>query len=135
MISFRIKLICAFIIDNKVIKLRINNTNLTHKKVLIIKNNLNNSIQNYDENLYDHLVEKAKDIPTEFIKFYINNVTSLGYVVDLEKLTKWLEIKKENLKRLLENNFKEDEDYTIEKKEYGLKNGKGGNLMDTDKHR
>ena len=115
------------IIDNKVIKLRINNTNLTHKKVLIIKNNLNNSIQNYDENLYDHLVEKAKDIPTEFIKFYINNVTSLGYVVDLEKLTKWLEIKKENLKRLLENNFKEDEDYTIEKKEYGFKNGKGCN--------
>ena len=48
-------------------------------------------------------------------------------MIDLEKLSNWLETQKSHLKRLLEDNFEENEDYIIEKKTTGTGKGIGGN--------
>ena len=69
----------------------------------------------------------SSDFIDDFYGFYDEGQNEYDYVVDLEKLANWLEVKKENLKRLLEDNFEEDEDYIIEKKETGIGKGKGQN--------
>jgi superfamily II DNA or RNA helicase/phage anti-repressor protein len=115
------------VIDDKVIKLNINNMIMTYKKVSINVNYIDYIIQGKNEKMYDYLVKKTNDIPIDFIKFYADNVTNVGYKINLEKIGLYLEVKKENLKRLLENNFKENKDYIIEQKIQGHGKGKGGN--------
>jgi phage anti-repressor protein len=63
----------------------------------------------------------------DFYSFYDDGYNEYDYVTDLEKLSNWLEVKKENLKRLLDDNFEEDEDYIIEKKITGIGKGIGKN--------
>ena len=115
------------VIDDKVIKLNINNMIMTYKKVSININYIDYIIQGKNEKLYDYLVKNTNDIPIDFIKFYADNVTNVGYKINLEKIGLYLEVKKENLKRLLENNFKKNKDYIIEQKIQGHGKGKGGN--------
>ena len=64
----------------------------------------------------------------DFYSFYDNNQNEYNYTIDLTNLAFWLEIRKDNLKVLLESNFVEDQDYVIEEKKLnGKGKGKGGN--------
>jgi hypothetical protein len=65
----------------------------------------------------------SSDFIDDFYKFYDEGQNEYDYVIDLEKLSNWLEVKKENLKRLLDDNFEEEKDYIIEEKIKG--HGKG----------
>ena len=115
------------VIDDKVIKLNINNMIMTCEKVAININDMDCIIQAKNEKMYDYLVKNTNDIPIDFIKFYVDNVTNIGYKINLEKIAFWLEIQKSHLKRLLENNFRVNKDYIINEKIDGYGKGKGGN--------
>ena len=69
----------------------------------------------------------SSDFIDDFYSFYDEGYNEYDYVINLDKISNWLEIRKENLKRLLEDNFEEDEDYIIEEKITGTGKGKGGN--------
>jgi phage anti-repressor protein len=61
------------------------------------------------------------------IFLYFNN-NEKSFNINLDKIANWLEIRKDNLKVLLESNFNEDEDYIIETNKLdGKGKGKGGN--------
>ena len=51
------------------------------------------------------------DFINDFYGFYDDNKNEYDFSIDLEKMAKWLEIRKDNLKRLLEANFIENQDY------------------------
>jgi len=64
----------------------------------------------------------------DFYSFYDNDQNEYDYTIDLNNLAFWLEIRKDNLKVLLQSNFNEDDDYVIEEtKSNGKGKGKGGN--------
>ena len=64
----------------------------------------------------------------DFYSFYDNHQNEYDYTIDLNNLAFWLEIRKDNLKVLLQSNFNEDDDYVIEEtKLNGKGKGKGGN--------
>ena len=64
----------------------------------------------------------------DFYSFYDNDQNEYDYTIDLNNLAFWLEIRKDNLKVLLQSNFNEDDDYVIEEtKLNGKGKGKGGN--------
>jgi phage anti-repressor protein len=69
----------------------------------------------------------SSDFIDDFYSFYDEGQNEYDYVIDLEKLSNWLETQKSHLKRLLEDNFEENEDYIIEKKTTGTGKGIGGN--------
>jgi len=56
---------------------------------------------------------------------YCDNVISINFNI----IVKWLEVEKQNLKRLLVSNFKKDIDYTEEQIKVKNKNGKGANYV------
>jgi hypothetical protein len=58
----------------------------------------------------------SSDFIDDFYSFYDEGQNEYDYVIDLEKLSNWMSIQKSHLKRLLEDNFEENEDYIIEKK-------------------
>jgi phage anti-repressor protein len=47
----------------------------------------------------------------DFYSFYDSNKNEYDFIIDLDKIAKWLEVKKEHLKRLLDSNFIENQDY------------------------
>ena len=58
----------------------------------------------------DYLMKKISgDFFDDFYSFYDKGQNEYDYVINLDKVTNWLEIRKENFKRLLEYNFEEDE--------------------------
>jgi len=64
----------------------------------------------------------------DFYSFYDEGQNEYDYTIDLEKLAYWLELRKDNLKVLLESNFDENEDYVIiDKPSDGKGMGKGKN--------
>ena len=68
----------------------------------------------------------------DFYSFYDKNQNEYDYTINLNKLAFWLDIRKDNLKVLLESNFNEDEDYILEtKNQNGKGKGKGGNNTKT----
>ena len=69
----------------------------------------------------------SSDFIDDFYSFYDEGQNEYDYVIDLEKLSNWMSIQKSHLKRLLEDNFEEDEDYMIEKKTPGIGKGIGKN--------
>ena len=56
---------------------------------------------------------------------YGDNVISINFNI----IVKWLEVEKQNLKRILVTNFKKDIDYTEDKIKVKNKNGKGANYV------
>ena len=79
---------------------------------------------------FKQYLKDKSTIDPNFIDDFIYNddgQNEYNYIIDLEKLSNWLEVKKENLKRLLDDNFEEDEDYIIEKKITGIGKGIGKN--------
>ena len=69
----------------------------------------------------------------DFYSFYDNDQTEYDYTIYLDKLAFWLEVRKDHLKRLLETNFKENEDYIIELKKISEKGiGRGKNNIKYD---
>jgi phage anti-repressor protein len=77
---------------------------------------------NNNNDLIQFIKSKFPDIPEIFYPFYDEGKTEYDYTINLEKIASWLEVRKEHLKDLLINNFKENEDY-IELK--NTNNGKG----------
>ena len=63
----------------------------------------------------------------DFYSFYDNGHNEYDYTINLEKLAYWLEVRKDNLKTLLESNFAENEDYIIYKNKDGKGMGSGYN--------
>jgi superfamily II DNA or RNA helicase/phage anti-repressor protein len=117
------------IIDNKIIKFKIINNNIVkQEKYKMINNNTSimcddNIIDDNNNNdLIQFIKSKFPDIPEIFYPFYDEGKTEYDYTINLEKIASWLEVRKEHLKDLLINNFKENEDY-IELK--NTNNGKG----------
>ena len=66
-------------------------------------------------------------LPKKFIKdFYMiakEKYTDNEFIIDIELIVNWLNIRKDNLKRVLTQNFEEDYDYTIEKQYIKMKMG------------
>jgi phage anti-repressor protein len=60
-------------------------------------------------------LKKYSTIDNQFIddmySFYDDSKNEYDFSIDLDKMAKWLEVKKEHLKRLLEANFSENQDY------------------------
>jgi len=59
----------------------------------------------------------------DFYSFYNDGKNEYDFTINLENVAYWLEVKKEHLKRLLESNFINNQDYTISKqliKEKGI---------------
>ncbi len=60
-------------------------------------------------------LKKYSTIDNNFINdmysFYDDAKNEYDFSIDLDKMAKWLEIRKDNLKRLLEANFSENQDY------------------------
>lgn len=61
----------------------------------------------------------------DFYSFYDEGKNEYDFTINIELISKWLNVKKENSKRLLESNFVKNQDY-IENKVSGLK-GSGNN--------
>lgn len=47
----------------------------------------------------------------DFYSFYDSNKNEYDFIIDLDKMAKWLDTKKDNIKRLLIANFIENQDY------------------------
>ena len=61
-----------------------------------------------------------------FIYFMTMVKNEYNYCINLEKLAFWLDMRKDNLKTLLESNFHEDEDYSLlNENKIGKGKGKG----------
>jgi phage anti-repressor protein len=73
------------------------------------------------EFLKKHSLINSKFID-DFYSFYDEGQNEYDYTIDLEKLAYWLQLRKDNLKVLLDSNFDENEDYVILDKP---SNGKG----------
>jgi superfamily II DNA or RNA helicase len=114
-------------LKNKIYRIRFDNKTkpIETKYIEQLTNdlNLNISLKQYlkDNSTVDH---KFID---DFYSFYDEGQNENDYVINIEKLSNWLEIKKENLKRLLENNFEKDKDYIIKEKIKGVGKGIGKN--------
>ena len=63
----------------------------------------------------------------DFYSFYDDSHNEYDYTINLEKLMFWLNVRKDNLKTLLESNFVEDKDYIIYKNKDGKSMGYGYN--------
>ena len=73
------------------------------------------------EFLKRHSLINSKFI-NDFYSFYDEGQNEYDHTIDLEKLAYWLELRKDNLKVLLESNFEENDDYIVLDKS---SNGKG----------
>lgn len=58
----------------------------------------------------------------EYYSFYTDNDNQTDYIIDLNKLAYWLNVNKSDLKKLLIENFEENEDYIIETNKLKQKN-------------
>ena len=71
--------------------------------------------------LTDYL-KTHSDVNHEFIDdFFLINYNCLTNLINLEKIIKWTDYKKNDLKKYLFNNYKEKKDYKIKKDKKNLK--------------
>jgi phage anti-repressor protein len=63
----------------------------------------------------------------DFYSFYDDGKSEYDYTINLELITKWLNVKKGHLKDLLKSNFTINEDFIEFKKNTGISKGKGSN--------
>ena len=110
------------VIDNKVFKARIIDNSVTLNSYKIngintVTNQNNIKITNYlkSNSIIDRL------FIDDFYSFYDNGQNEYDYTINLEKVAFWLEVRKDNIKTLLESNFTENQDYIL----YKNGNGKG----------
>jgi len=97
------------------------------------KNIENNNLNKIYNNEFKDFIIKHSNIPSEFINIFINNFysfnnegkTEYDFTIKLDLVAKWLEVRKDVLKKLLISNFIKNTDY-IEIKENG-KRGRGIN--------
>ena len=68
-----------------------------------------------------------KDFIDDFYSFYDEGKNEYDYTINLNNISKWLELRKDNLKVLLVSNFIEDQDYIILEKPKGKGRGIGSN--------
>jgi len=106
------------------------------KKDIIINEYSNNSIVNIvsDNDNLIKFIKQFNTIPNTFIDdfftFYSYNTTDEDIIIDLSIVAKWLNILKENLKKVLVKNFEENFDYTIEKKKKKQINSRGATIYE-----
>ena len=112
--------------NNKVIKLSIMNDKIDVKNytniktstnfldILNDKNDKNDSIYNFE--IMKNYFKKFSTVPHDFISdFFIilKEYTDNEIIIDFELLCKWLNVRKDSLKRVLLDNFEQNFDYTI----------------------
>ena len=112
-------------IDDKVIKFKLKNNKPTNEKVTLENyEHINDNIIKYDEDIYKYLINQSLNIPHDMIKIFTfykqNNDNEI--IIDFNLVHKWLDVRKDNLKRLLVDKFEENFDYTI--KSYRKKQSK-----------
>jgi phage anti-repressor protein len=82
----------------------------------------------------EHFLKQFSTIPHDFITdFFIiakEEYTDNEIIINFEIVCKWLNILKENLKKLLIKHFEENFDYTIEKKKKKQINSRGSTIYD-----
>ena len=82
----------------------------------------------------EEFLKKYSKVPNGFISDFFNlnkeSYIDNEFMIDFDKIVKWLTIRKDNLKRLLIANFEQNYDYIIEKEKRRHKNYKGGNLVE-----
>ena len=128
-ISVKFNNINSEFINNKKSKintLQINNIEIDNIEIYTTNNNIN---ENINENRlkflkkYSLINEKFID---DFYSFYNEGQNEYDFTINLDNIAFWLEIRKDNLKRLLESNFIKNQDY-IEKKPDTKLSGTGTN--------
>lgn len=67
----------------------------------------------------------SNDFLDDFLSFYDINTNNSDYIIDLDKVSKWLETRKHRLKDILKKSYKKNIDYKIKKKKTKTK-GSGG---------
>ena len=81
-----------------------------------------------------NFIKQHSTVPQKFITdFFIiakEEYSDNEIIIDFEVVVKWLGVLKENLKKLLINNFEEHFDYTIEKKKKKHINGRGATIYE-----
>jgi len=82
----------------------------------------------------EQFLKQFSTIPHNFISdFYIiakEEYTDNEIIIDFEIVCKWLNIRKDSLKKLLIENFEENFDYTIEKKKKRQVNSRGATIYE-----
>jgi phage anti-repressor protein len=68
-----------------------------------------------------------KNFIDDFYSFYDEGKNEYDYVINLDNIAKWLELRKGHLKDLLVSNFIEEQDYVILEKSKGKGRGIGSN--------
>ena len=76
----------------------------------------------------EEFLKKFSDVPNEFIDDFFKIVkeeyNDYERIIDFDVVVKWLNVRKDNLKKLLINNFDDKYDYEIEKRIYKRSSGK-----------
>ena len=96
--------------------IRSNNCSYTDNEIILLNNK--QLIENMETNLEDFIIKKS-NIPKTFLKDFFNlGGDSYGDTyknINFDDVVKWLEVQKNNLKRILTANFKIIDDYTEDK--------------------
>jgi len=107
-----------------------------NKKIIIHKNKINyekdflnylennistlcndtNVIDNYkNNNLINYLISNYYKNDNRCLEYYYKHTNTDDFIIDFDMLVKWLEIRKDNLKKLLTENYIENKDFKINK--------------------
>jgi len=82
----------------------------------------------------ESFIKQFSKVPDNFISdFFIiakEEYSDNEIIIDFEIVVKWLNVLKENLKKILVNNFEENFDYTIEKKKKKQLNSRGATIYE-----
>lgn len=82
----------------------------------------------------EKFVQKYSDVPNKFIKDFFNiskeHYNDNDFIINFKNVVKWLNVRKDHLKRLLISKFEKDYDYIIEEKKVINKKGKGANYVE-----
>jgi superfamily II DNA or RNA helicase/phage anti-repressor protein len=102
----------------------INKHAMAKENILLLDRNQSdkNIINNNNIKLFNHLMQdNTIEEKILMLKEYSDN----EIIIDFDKVCKWLDVRKDNFKKILIDNFKENYDYTIEKKHKSRLNSNG----------
>ena len=111
---------------NKIFKLRFEKNKIIKEKYL----NINTTTINEYDNIITYLKQKSS-IDEKFIDDFYSYYNNNDYIINLEQISNWLEIRKDHLKTLLESNFIKDTDYITLNKQKNKGIGIGKNNIKT----
>ena len=129
---------------NKVLNyLFLKTDNCIKNKIFKINNNMKNNVTHVNNEHYgdeiknDTLISYLKkhtnidiDFITDFFIIAKEEYMDNEIIIDFSHVTKWLNVRKDSLKRILIENFEDNFDYTIEKKKKKQINSKGATIYE-----